>query len=248
MRRIPVATALSRRDRMWPAVAASVAAHAVLVAVGMLRAPVAPIDLEQKPIVAKLVRIGEKKPEHYLPRKDAAPQPAPAAPAAVPVLAAPAAPAAPAAKPEAKPAPAKPQPAAPVRGSGTTLASVLSKVEREVADERWGAPDGDAMGDSDEGEEGDRYLALVDRELKANYRVPATIPERERLYLKAVVVLFIERDGRLSRWKMVTPSGNPTFDAAVERTLESKSRLPPPPDHIRARYPNGMAIAFTANS
>lgn len=248
MRKIPVTTALSRRDRMWPAVAFSVAAHLVLVAWGLLRAPAAPIDLEQKPIVAKLVRIGEKKPEQYLPRKEAAPPPAPAAPAAVPVVAAPAPPAAPAAKPAPTAAPAKPQPAAPARGNGTTLASVLSKVQRQVEDKPWGAPDGDPAGDSDTAEEGDRYLALVDRELKAHYRVPATIPERERLYLKATVVLFIEPDGRLSRWKLVTPSGNSTFDAAVARTLDSNPRLPPPPDDIRARYPNGLPIAFTPNS
>jgi colicin import membrane protein/protein TonB len=231
---------------MWPAVAFSAVLHAGLVTWGLLRPPGVPIDLEQKPIVAKLVRIGEKKPEEYLPRKEAAPPPAPAAPAPV-VVSGPAAPAAPS-KPAA-PAPApKPQAAAPARGAGTTLASVLSKVEREVQDERWGAPDGDPLGDADTAEEGDRYLALVDRELKANYRVPATIPERERLYLKATVVLFIEANGRVSRWKVVTPSGNPTFDAAVERTLEQSPRLPPPPDHVRERFRNGLPIAFTANS
>src|SRR5512138_759864 len=84
---IPVATALGRHDRMWPAVIASVVVHALVVAWAVARRPPPPIDLAQKPIVAKLVRLGEKRPEEWLPRKDAAPPPpapsaAPAAPAA----------------------------------------------------------------------------------------------------------------------------------------------------------------------
>src|SRR5512141_451157 len=185
---IPVVTALGRRDRLWPAVLVSAALHAALAAWGITRRPAPEIDLNQKPIVARLVRLGQKRPEEYLPRKEAAPPPAPPAPAAAPVLPASAKPAAPA-RPAPDAPPAKPAPSSTGR-SGTTLASVLSKVQRDVAQERWGSPDGDPEGDSDTGSEGDRYYALAKRELAANYILPKTISQTESLHLGATVVLL----------------------------------------------------------
>jgi colicin import membrane protein/protein TonB len=238
---IPVASALGRPHRLWPAVAVSAAAHALLVSWALARRPPPPIDLEQKPIIARLVRLGEKRPEELLPRKEApAPAPAPPAPVAVPVAAAP--PARPAA-PAPAAAPPKPAPPSSTGKSGTTLASVLSRVQRDADQERYGAPDGDALGDSDSGSEGDRYIALVDRAIKANYRVPLTIPERERLYLETSVALWIEPDGRIARWRQERSSGNATFDAAVERTLKAAPRLPPPPDPLRR---TGILLVFRA--
>lgn len=244
----PVASALGRRDRLWPAAAISALLHVIVVAWGIARRPPPPLDLEQKPIVAKLVRIGEKRPEQWLPRKEAAaPPPAPpapvAAPAPVPVAVKPSAPA-----PGAKPAPPRaaqpPAPAAAGRPGGTTLASVLSKVQRDADQSRWGDPDGDPSGDSDTGSEGDRYLALVVRELKARYRVPATISDRERLYLKGTIVLYIEADGRLARWTFETRSGNGAFDDALDRTLR-QTRLPPPPAELRELYRStGLQVIF----
>src|SRR5512143_3283357 len=113
---IPVATALRRRDRMWPAISLSVIAHVLLVGWAMVRQPPPPIDLQQKPIVAKLVRLGEKRPEQWLPRKEAPPAPAaPPAPVSVPV-APPKAPSAPATS--AKAAPSKPAPSSTGRAGG----------------------------------------------------------------------------------------------------------------------------------
>src|SRR5690242_2503765 len=202
---IPVATALGRRDRMWPAVVGSAVVHAGLIVFALVRVPAPEIDLQQKPIVAKLVRLGEKKPEQYLPRKEEAPPaPAPAAPA--PVVnpgPAPQPKAVAIAKAEPKPAPPKatsPRPTT-TQGTGNALASVLSKVRKQVDEKRWGSPDGDPSGDSDTGEEGDRYLALVQRQIHANYTPPLTISERDRLHLKGTIVLFIDPDGRISRWQ-----------------------------------------------
>jgi colicin import membrane protein len=249
---LPVPSALSRRDRLWPAVATSAAAHVVLIAWAIVRAPPPAIDLEQKPIVAKLVRLGEKRPEQFLPRKDAAPPPpAPAPPAAVPVLAAaPPKPAAPSptakpAPPRAAPAPAPPTPQ-PATRPGATLSSILSKVQKQQDERRWGDPSGDAAGDSDTGE-GDQYLAQVHRALRTNYVAPSTIPERERLYLEANVILWIEPDGRVARWRQERSSGNPSFDAAVERTLKQTPRVPPPPDRMRdALRRSGISLVFQA--
>jgi colicin import membrane protein/protein TonB len=250
MAAIPVTTALRRKDRLWPTVTFSAAAHAALIVWVLLRVPAPAIDLDQKPIVAKLVRLGPKKPPEYLPRKEAPPPPAPAeaapTPVAAPAPAAPAAPIAAIAKADPKPAPPKAQSPNPGKATSNSLASVLSKVRASAAKEepQYGDPDGDPLGDSEEGTEGDRYLALVDREIRANYDVPSTISDRERLYLKATVVIYIEPDGRIGRWQFQAPSGNPAFDAALERTLR-KTRVPPPPDGAREAYRrNGLQVIF----
>lgn len=245
---IPVVTELGRHDRMWPAVAVSAAVHAGLIVFALVHVPAPEIDLQQKPIVAKLVRLGEKKPEQYLPRKEQAPPPpAPAAPAPIATPGpAPQPHAVAIAKPEPRPAPPKatsPRPST-TKGSGTTLASVLSKVQKQVDEKQWGAPDGDPLGTSDTGEEGDRYLALVTREIQSNYRVPATISDRERMHLKSTVVLYIDPDGRIARWTFEARSGNVAFDDALERTLR-QTRLPPPPDGMKDAYRRaGLQVVF----
>jgi colicin import membrane protein/protein TonB len=230
-------SALARRDRLWPAVALSLVAHALFLGWAAARRPPPAIDLEQKPIVAKLVRLGEKRPEEYLPRKEAPPPPAPApAPKTAPDVAAPA-PKPAVAVPGAKPAPA--QPATPPR----TLASVLSKVQREVEESRWGSPDGDPQGDSESGSEGDRYLALVHRELQANYTVPRTISQAEALHLRATVVLVVDANGRIVGHRFERPSGNAAYDAALERAIQA-SRLPPPPPELRESFRSGLLVTF----
>lgn len=239
------ASALGRRDRLWPAVVASAAIH--LTFGGWLLAHRGAPDLEpgQKPIVAKLVRLGEKRPESYLPRKEAAPPPAAPAPApvAVPVPGAKAAPVLPGAKPKEPP---PPKPAAEGKARGESLASVLSRLEREKAAEepRWGDPTGDAEGDSEEAGEGDRYLALVHRALQSNYRVPATISDRDRLHLAATVVLHIEPNGSIRDFKFERRSGNDAFDEALERAIRA-TRLPPPPPTMKDAYRRvGLGVNF----
>jgi colicin import membrane protein/protein TonB len=240
---IPVTTALGRRDRLWPAVLLSAAVHVLLVAWGIARRPGPEIDLDQKPIVARLVRLGEKRPEEYLPRKEAPPPPAaPPAPVAAPAPAEPSKAPRPAA-PAPGAAPAKPAPSSTGK-SGTTLASVLSRVQRDAEQERWGAPDGDPLGDSETGSEGDRYLALVRRELEANYVLPKTISQAESLHLKATVILLLDASGRISGHAFERRSGNAAYDAALERAIQA-ARLPPPPPALRERYrTQGLGVNF----
>ncbi len=223
---IPVATALGRKDRLWPAVLASVAVHVALGVVAVARRQPA-LDVYQTPIVAKLVRLGPKKPEEYLPRKEAAPPPAPA-------------PAAPAAPIAAAPSPKAPQPgrqtapapkAAPAAG-GSRLASVLDRMQKEVAQSRWGDPNGDPAGDAEEGTEGDRYVALVRSAIKTNYQNYVRVPGS----LKAVIVLYLEADGRISTWRFQTKSGNDACDGAIDRAVRRTTRLPPPPPDRRDAF------------
>jgi colicin import membrane protein len=244
---------LMRRERLWPLVAVSLALHVGLGAAALLHRPPPQIDLGQKPIVAKLVRLGEKRPQNLLPRKEEppappAPSPAPAPPVAEPKPAAPTQ-APKVAVPSAKPAPAPaPKPAArPSPGGRDVLASVLSRVKRDKAHDEpvYGDPNGDPSGDSSEGSEGDQYLALVRRALRESYVAPLTIPERERIRLRAIVVLYIDGDGKILRHELNTPSGNSAFDAALERAVRG-ARLPPPPQQYRQRFrTEGLAITST---
>ncbi|HET9594789.1 MAG TPA: TonB C-terminal domain-containing protein, partial [Anaeromyxobacteraceae bacterium] len=222
---------LVRRGRLWPLVVVSLALHVSLVAaVVILHEPTARIDLAQKPISARLVRLGEKRPEHFLPRKEAPPpEPAPAA-APQPAPAAVAKPAPPAAPvPRAPAAPPKPRPSSAAAGAGDALASALSRVRRDKAlsEPVYGDPNGDPSGDSSEGE-GDQYLALVVRALRDSYILPATLSEPDRARLQATVVLYLDQNGGLLRYAFEAHSGNDAFDSALERAIRA-ARIPPPP-------------------
>ncbi len=220
--------ALGRRQRLWPAAVASAAIHGGLLLAAALARPAPIIDLEQKPIVARLVRLGEERPKEWLPRKEAPPPP-PSAPPAVAV------PGAPERVREAR-----------QRERPDRLSSVMDRLRREKAlgePSRFGSPTGSPLGESSE-EEGDRYLALVQQALHSNYRVPATVSEIDLKRLEAVVSLTIQPDGRISGWRFEKRSGNAAFDESVERVLR-QTRLPPPPPEMRQRYRDvGLGVRF----
>lgn len=251
---MPPSPLLGRRERLWPTLAVSLALHAAFVGFVVWQRAPAPLDLNQKPIVARLVKRGELRPKEYLPRKEAAPPPGPPpAPEPTPAPAPQPKPApapSPAAMPPPRAAPAKPQPAPkpapsrapPARASGGGgLAGVMSRMQQE--EKSYGNPEGDPLGDSEVGE-GDPYLALVTRSLQDTYVLPSTISEKERISLSATVVLFIESDGRVSRYQFERRSGNPTFDGALERAIRT-ARLPPPPAEKRALFrTQGLAVVY----
>lgn len=248
---IPVATALGRRDRLWPAVLVSAAVHVGLMGWALARRAGPEIDLSQKPIVAKLVRLGEKRPEQWLPRKPTEAPPAATTPQPVPIPAAQPQPTKKTeAAPVAKPTPAAPKPTAVSRGpskAGRTdvLASVMSKMQKDRSrDPVYGDPSGDPLGTAEEAGAGDQYLALVERALRESYTLPATLSERDRLYLKATVVLYLDADGTVLRYAFETRSGNPSFDSALERAIRA-ARLPPPPAELAQRYrTEGLGVLY----
>jgi TonB family protein len=122
---------------------------------------------------------------------------------------------------------------------------VLSKVQRQASEEQqWGSPDGDPMGDAETGTEGDRYLALVTRELQTNYILPKTISQTESLHLAATVVLLLDANGRIAGHTFERRSGNPAYDAALERAIQN-AHLPPPPPALRERFRSqGLGVNF----
>ena len=221
---------------------ASALAHVLLIVWALARTPPPAIDLEQKPIVAKLVRLGEKRPEQWLPRKEAAPPPpAPAPP-----------------RRRRRWSPPPPRRAAAERRArgeaapGRARAAAARRARRAPGDEpRVGPLEGAARRRTSAAgaippatppatprpARATSYLALVAPRAPRELHVPATIPERERLYLKATVVLWIEPDGRIRRWRFRsaprgTPPSTPRWSAR-----SSDARVPPPPDRMRDALP-----------
>lgn len=240
---------LVQRERLLPVILVSLAVHVGLFTAAFLHPSTPQVDLSQKPIVAKLVRLGEKRPKEWLPRKD---EGAPAA-AAPETVAVPVPPVAPPAPPPAarttKPAPAPPAKVAPRPANGgrsDVLASVLSRVKRDQAlsSPVYGDPNGDPRGDASEASAGDQYLALVERALRESYVLPSTLSDRDRMHLQATVVLYLDQDGRVLRFGFETKSGNGAFDAALERAIRA-ARIPPPPAELRRRYrEEGLGVLY----
>ena len=222
------------------------------------------IDPDMKPIAAKLVRLGEERDPRLLPRKQASPPPPPpqqAAPPEPPSEPPPPEPSSPKAavplkeaspEPPQEPTTPEPRPSTPERSDPADLDAAIRRVLGDVdPDARpddgpiYGSPDGDPYGDAAQASEGDRYLALVIRALRENYRVPSIIPERERMFLNATVVIFVGPNGNILRREMERPSGNPHFDAALMRAVDAASPLPPPPRGWAARFEReGLGVNF----
>lgn len=236
---------------------------AAVIAVSVLAdsSPPAPM---QKPM---LVRLGKPRPKEWLPRKPTAPPVPPAAKdAPVPTPGEKVAPAPPSPtpappKPEAKPDAAKAVPtqatapatqaAAPrdaKQDSKAKLDDIMKRFQTGAiagpAEDLPGQLDGHPEGDSDRAE-GEAYYALLEKRVKDQYKLPATISERERMYLNATVRIFIEANGRIARSEIVQGSGNGVFDAALESAVQRASPVPPPPPHlVRLLQRDGVDLNF----
>lgn len=222
----------------------------------------------EKPVVAKLVRLGTPREKHLLPRLPTAPPPPPASKQAPQVTPGkelstptpPQPPQPPKPQPEPKPTakaqtpsatPTPPAQAAAPKSPEPKKSELDDILQRFAAADRVGKaeplpgqPDGDPMGDAEEAAEGERYLALVQKRLRDHYVLPSTIPEAERIRLSAIVRIHIERSGRIARYELEKPSGNPQFDAALEAAVTKASPLPPPPEHLLRTFANGFPVRF----
>jgi TonB family protein len=210
-----------------------------------------PIDLNQKPIRATLVRLGKPRDPNLLPQKEELPPPPPKSegPEKPVVTEKPPEPAAPIAVPGAKPSEAQ--------------ASAKQNGERREAERRKqlfgafsrtakgthireldGQLDGDPQGDSATAE-GERYWGLVSAQIHRNYDVSDTIPDQERVHLRAQVLLFIGRAGEILRAQLVQSSGNELFDNAVLTAARKAGPFAPPPDHLRSMLrDSGVRLEF----
>jgi TonB family protein len=191
------------------------------------------LDLDQKPIRATLVRQGTPRDEKLLPRIEELPPPPapPPAPVAAPATAIPE-------PPKAKPPVVKPDERQKLLGAFDQFSK--SKRKPETA----GAVDGDPSGDGAKAE-GDRYLGQLGVQIKRFYDVSSTIPDQERIRLRAEVALFIEPNGQLLRVRLAKSSGNDLFDAAVLAAVKKAAPFAPPPTQWRTTLQKyGMVLSF----
>lgn len=240
------------RTRLWSGLTVSMLAHVVMFGGALAYAHwTPPRVVPDKPIVAKLVRLGKPRDEKLLPRLPAAPPPPPPQETAVPVPAPP--PTTP--PPDVQPAktidvPVTPTPAQAAADRQKKLADAFSKLGPaptgpvgKKPEELPGREDGDARGSAEEAAEGDRYLALVDQALRDNYVLPTTISQKERIALVCVIWLDIAKDGKIREFRILEPSSNGHFDRAIEAGVQ-RTKLPPPPPAFFAAYPDGLPVRF----
>lgn len=245
---------VTRPSRLGLFVGVSVAGHALLLVVAIIYTQLTAgprVDPNPPVIKASLVRLGKPRDSKLLPRKEELPPPpkevkAPPAPptvapkpvekVAVPV---------PELKPEPKPAPAPQKGEASGEDRRKRLFGAFDKTAKKASEEELeGAEDGDPDGDSATAE-GERYYALISTQVRRNYNVADTIPDAERLYLKAQVQMRLGRAGEVLETRLATASGNDLFDAAVLSAVKKASPFSPPPDHLRdALQKQGVVLEF----
>lgn len=227
----------ARDDHVGWALVGSVAVHALLVgglAAASLLEP-AKLPLAQKPVSARLVRLGTQRDPKLLPRKDVSPPPPPKV---VEV-------------PGAKPVPIK------VRDPGAAASKAAPSDRRRnlfnafdktaaKAEDLPGDPNGDREGDSDTAEEGERYFGLILAKARRNYNVAKTISAQDLVRLKATVILYIGSTGQLIKDPEIQiSSGNAQFDEDVVLSLKKAAPFGPPPQHL-AKDLQSVGVAIEA--
>lgn len=191
-------------------------------------------DLDQKPIKASLVRLGKKREEKLLPRKEEPPPEVKKDEVAVP-LPVPAPKAVAIASPDAK----KPT-------QKNDLFKALNSASKQApAEELEGDPDGDKNGDAARAE-GERYFGIISAAVRRYYDVSNTIPEAERRTLRAQVSMQISGSGEVTGVKILKGSGNEMFDEAVQSAVKKAAPFPPPPEHLKKGLAHeGVSLAFS---
>ncbi len=212
----------------------SAVVHAVLLSLAVVYAKLhetPPLDLDQKPIRATLVRQGTPRDEKLLPRIEQPPPPPLEQKAPAPV-AAPEPPRTAAPSPVAAPAPPRTKQAGEKKADPRQ--KLLGAFDRmgKPKSEVIGAVDGDPGGDSAVAE-GEAYYARLRSQITRFYDVSETIPESERIRLTAQVALFISSNGQLDRARLAKSSGNDLFDTAVLGAVKRAAPFSPPPPHLR---------------
>ena len=62
---------------------------------------------------------------------------------------------------------------------------------------------------------------------------------------RALVLLYVQADGRISRHTLLETSGQPAFDKAIGRAVRQCGKVAPPPPSLQARLRNeGIEIDF----
>ena len=212
------------------AVGASLVVHALLLLGLLFSSLFAPPRISsQETIHVKLARLGTPRDAKLLPRKPTEPSTTPAPP--VPVSAVPVQ----TSKPTPKETAQKPP------TNQNRLKDALAKLGAQV--DQTGQRDGFEHGTDDQ-TEGELYWARVKDRVLRFYIVPNTIPESERHKLVASLEIHIAGSGEIVDSRMVTSSGNPTFDRALVDAIKRVRAFSPPPAHLAKQARDGVVLEF----
>ena len=203
--------------------------------------PVARVELNAIPV--EIVSAGEVRAPELLPRIQRRPPPQPPNDA-VALETTPKAP-----KPAEKPKPKKRKrlsdAARRLLDSDTRDSALDNALERLRDEKPEGRPDGSELGTStDPSRAATAYETEVASILRSRYQLPLTIPPSQRRFLQAELVLFIDRQGNITRYVYTKRHANQPFMSALENLLQSV-KLPPPPSALVSEYAAaGLAVRF----
>ncbi|TVQ92196.1 MAG: hypothetical protein EA397_07495 [Deltaproteobacteria bacterium] len=91
-----------------------------------------------------------------------------------------------------------------------------------------------------------RYAQRVRDLFMSRFNPLPTIAENNPDIEGVLRVRFDLDSGRVTSWDWVSRSGNPSWDGASERAVESVDRVPLPPDRHRDKFVNGYLVRFNA--
>lgn len=110
----------------------------------------------------------------------------------------------------------------------------------------WSLGSDEANGGSDAPkQEAERYYGIVAAAVRRLYGVPASIPEAERVHLRADVAIRLDAEGNLIDVKLLKSSGNVGFDDAVlSATKKAAPFGPPPAQLVEGLRSRGVQLRF----
>jgi hypothetical protein len=218
----------------------SILVHGAGVAFAISTSTPTPPRVVESAIPVQLVKLGKKRDPNMLPRLTA--EPPPPAPDAVKLDNG--KPPEPSASPRERPKRTDDK----LSDAARRLLERDSALDRALAkvEDQEGDPEGDPSGTTTDATNAARgYEAEVARVLKSRYAIPEAIPAGQRPFLKARVVLFIDRGGGITKFEFVERHPNALFMGALETMLGSNLRMPPPPASEAQRYATqGLEVSF----
>ncbi|HUU02797.1 MAG TPA: TonB family protein [Myxococcota bacterium] len=132
------------------------------------------------------------------------------------------------------------------RSMNSALASLTRKEGGKPDDEIEGSPEGVADGDALIAKKGSEYMTKVYKAVKAQYSVPEVIGQRERMFLRATVVITVDAAGRLKDFSFEKHSDNSLFDSAIEAAVRRAAPFPAPPAELAGKYADeGIGLEFS---
>lgn len=94
--------------------------------------------------------------------------------------------------------------------------TAIQEIEKRVA-ERGAAVTASQM---------ERYFGVVQERVKGFWVIPDTLSAED---LETVVIIEIDREGHVVKWRFERSSGNPSFDQSAMRAITKATPFPPPP-------------------